>query len=36
MWSSVRIGSGGELVEDGVGWELTETDRVVIRRPKVR
>lgn len=24
------------LVEDGVGWELTETDRVIIKKPKVK
>jgi hypothetical protein len=25
-----------ELVEDGVGWELTETDKVIIKRPKAK
>jgi hypothetical protein len=25
-----------ELVQDGVGWELTEMDKVIIKRPKAR
>ena len=25
-----------DLVEDGVGWELTEADTIIIRRPKVK
>lgn len=25
-----------DLVQDGVGWELTETDRVVIKKPKMK
>lgn len=26
--------SWGELVQDGVGWELVEGDKVVIQKPK--
>ncbi|KAF2021541.1 hypothetical protein BU24DRAFT_446536 [Aaosphaeria arxii CBS 175.79] len=25
-----------DLVDDGVGWELTETDRVIIKKPKAK
>lgn len=33
---SVAERTWGELVKDGVGWELTEADRVVIKRPKAK
>lgn len=26
----------GDLVKDGVGWELTEADRVLIKKPKAK
>jgi hypothetical protein len=26
----------GELVEEGVGWELTESDKVLIKKPKAK
>jgi len=25
-----------QLVDDGVGWELTESDKIIIRKPKVK
>jgi len=25
-----------DLVKDGVGWELVEMEKIVIRRPKVK